>query len=402
MSFTFTSCDSWLDVNNNVDAPDYVSEELYLAGIISSLGQAQYWDTRATSVLTQGMGTYNSIYSNFANNFYRKSQDDAAETFRVVYWQHGMNLENMINQSIEHEFWTLAGIGYAIKAYGWDMLTKLHGDLPMKQAYEPGRLSHDYDYQDEIYTQIREWANTAIEYLEMDDQSGRLASIKEVDLMYGGNKDKWIKFAHSVIVRNLSSLTNKNNFTSEYAQELISHAALAFTSNEDNATVYRLGGGNSAQYSYYNNSWGVCRGTGTDGYYAHDFLVQVMTGTMPVYNEDTGDKVKAAEDPVTKEVSKIYPFELAPKQYCADTSKAPGHFDPRVTAKISTLDARYYQNMDNIDSIKSWNYYGGGFTSYQGPINYAPNLWGTRSGYNSNASYDGTGRWSQQRHHCSL
>ena len=24
MSFTFTSCDSWLDVNKNVDAPDYI------------------------------------------------------------------------------------------------------------------------------------------------------------------------------------------------------------------------------------------------------------------------------------------------------------------------------------------------------------------------------------------
>ena len=393
MSFTFSSCESWLDVNKNIDAPDYVQEDLYLAGILSALGQGNYWDIRATSVLSQGMGTYNSYYSQYANNFYGKSRDDAAEMWRVVYWHHGMNLENMINQSLENEFYTLAGIGYAIKAFGWDMLTKLHGELPMKQAYEPGRLSHDYDYQDEIYTQIREWANTAIEYLEMDDQSGMESTLKDADLMYGGNKEKWIKFAHATIVRNLSSLTNKNNFTSEYAQMLIDHAALAFTSNEDNATIYRLGGGNSAQYSSYNNSWGVCRGTGTDGFYAHDFLVQVMTGTMPVYNEDTGDKVKAAEDPETGKISEIYPFELAPKQYCADTSKAAGHFDPRVTAKIGTLDARYYTDMDNVDSIKSWIYYGGSFTSQTGPVGSAANLWGSRTGYNSSASYDGTGRW---------
>ena len=39
-----------------------------------------------------------------------------------------------------------------------------------------------------------------------------------------------------------------------------------------------------------------------------------------------------------------YPFALAPKQYVADTSKEAGHFDPRVTAKIGTLDAKYYTN----------------------------------------------------------
>ncbi len=393
MSFTFTSCDSWLDVNNNVDAPDYVQEDLYLAGILSALGQGNYYDIRATSVLSHGMGTYNSSYQYYASHFHYKSTDSAAEMWRVVYWLHGMNLENMINQALEKESYRLAGIGYAIKAFDWDMLTKLHGEVPMKQAYEAGRLSHDYDYQDEVYTQIREWANTAIEYLQMEDNTDYGNRLKDADLMYAGDASKWIKFAHSVIVRNLSSLTNKNDFTSAYAQDLITHAGLAMSSNEDNATVYRLGGGNEAQFSSYNNCWGVNRGTGTDKYYAHDFLVQVMTGTMPLYNEATGDKIQADPDPVTEEVSKIYPFALAPKQYVADTSKAKGHFDPRVTAKIGTLDARYYNNMDNVDSIKSWIYYGGSSTSYLGPINYAATLWGARSGYNSNSAYDGTGRW---------
>ena len=391
MSFTFTSCDSWLDVNNNVDAPDYISEDLYLAGILSALGQGVAYDVRATAPLSQTFGTTN--YTNYASHFYSKSSDAAAEMWRVVYWLHGMNLENMINQSIEKESWTLAGIGYAIKAYDWDMLTKLHGEVPMKQAYEPGRLSHDYDYQDEVYVQVREWANTAIEYLEMEDNTDYGSRLKDADIMYAGNKDKWLKFAHGVIVRNLASLTNKNDFASAYAQDLITHAGLAIAANADNATVFRSGGAGEAQFSAYNNCWGVYRGTTSDKYFASDFAVQVMTGTMPLYNKETGDKVKADPDPVTGEISKVYPFALAPKQYVADTSKAAGHFDPRVTAKIGTLDARYYTDMNNIDSIKSWVYYGGGFTSYSGPISTAANLWGTRTENNSSGTYDGDGRW---------
>ena len=391
MSFTFSSCDSWLDVNKNVDAPDYIQEDLYLAGILSALGQGNYYDIRATSALTQGFGTSN--YSSYAGHFHSKNSDSAAEMWRVVYWLHGMNLENMINQSLENESYRLAGIGYAIKAFDWDMLTKLHGDIPMKQAYEPGRLSHDYDYQDEVYTQVREWAETAIEYLEMEDNTDYGNRLKDADLMYGGDAAKWIKFAHSVIVRNLSSLTNKNNFASDYAQDLIAHAELAMSSNADNATVFRSGGGAEAQFSSYNNCWGVYRGVGSDSYWASDWTVQVMTGTMPVYDEATGDKLQAEPDPETDKISEIYPFVLAEKQYVADTSKAPGHFDPRVTAKIGTTDANKYVNMDNIDSIKSWIYYGGGFTGWAGPINSAANLWGTRSGYASSGSYDGHGRW---------
>ena len=391
MSFTFTSCDSWLDVNKSVDAPDYIQEDLYLAGILASLGQGVAYDVRATSALSQTFGTTN--YTNYAANYYNQSSDAAAEMWRVVYWLHGMNLENMINQSLATESWTLAGIGYAIKAYDWDMLTKLHGELPMKQAFEPGRLSHDYDYQDEVYTQVREWANTAIEYLEMEDNTDYGSRLKNADIMFAGNKDKWLKFAHGVIVRNLASLTNKNNFASDYAQDLIAHAELAMTINADNATIAMPGGAGEAQFSSYNNCWGVYRGTTSDKYFASDFAVQVMTGTMPVYDEVSGDKVKADPDPETGEISKIYPFVIAEKQYVADTSKAAGHFDPRVTAKIGTLDANTYVNMDNIDSIKSWIYYGGSFTGYDGPIANAANLWGTRSYNNSNGTYDGDGRW---------
>lgn len=80
-----------------------------------------YYDLRALCPLTQMMGT--SSYKNFANNYYTAASDGGGEAWRMVYWNQGMNLENMINQSEAAENWTLAGIGYAIKAYSWDILT---------------------------------------------------------------------------------------------------------------------------------------------------------------------------------------------------------------------------------------------------------------------------------------
>ena len=53
------------------------------------------------------------------------------------------------------------------------MLTKEHAELPMKQAYVDELLSHDYDYQKDVYKQVREWAYKAIELLEKEDNIKR-------------------------------------------------------------------------------------------------------------------------------------------------------------------------------------------------------------------------------------
>lgn len=390
LTFVNTSCDDYLDVNKNVDAPDYIDATLYLPGVLSAW-QGCYWDIRAIGPLTQMFGT--NGYTSFANNYYSAGSDAAGEMWRVTYFLQGYNLENMINQAMEDEAWTLVGIGYAIKSYSWDYLTKMHGEAPLTDAFVPGLLAHSYDQQSAIYTQIRQWAADAISYLEREDTFAYGTALRNGDLVYAGDKTKWIKFAHGVIVRNLSSLSNKTNFVADYAQELLDHAALALQSTDDDANMRRDGGGADAQFTAYNNAWGVYRGF-LDGYWAHDFAVQTLTGTLPEYDQTTGDKMDAEPKPGEDDVDENFPFKLASKQIITDTSKEVGHFDPRMVARIGTLDDRYYKNIDNEDSIKARIYYGSTFTSYSGPIGTAANLWGTRTGaYNSSGTYDGQGRW---------
>ena len=393
--FNFTACQKYLDVNTNQDAPDYVEAGLYLPGILSAY-QGFYWDIRALGPLTQMMGT--SSYTNFAGHYYNAGSDAAGEMWRMTYWLQGMNLENMINQSIEAEQWTLAGIGYAIKAFSWDCIAKYHADAPITQAYEPGRLAHDYDYEYTLMEKSREWAEEAIKYLEMEDNSDYGTYLSKGDLVYKGDKAKWLKFAHSVIVTDLAALTNKKDFSEKYAQDLLKHAALAMESNADNFTVARGGGGADAQFSAYNNFWGTTRQNLTNGYWQSDFIVEIMTGTVPQYDEATGDKVKLAEGKTSKRTK----FELNPKQIICDTTKVAGHYDPRAAAKLSTTDGQYYnfvtaesqpeKEAERIAAIKNWVYNGSGFTSATGPNGTAPNLYGFRAATPS-TTVEGSGRW---------
>lgn len=378
-------CKKYLDVNRNVDAPDYVEAHLYLPGIQQAY-EGFYWDIRALGPLTQMMGT--TSYTTFATHYYSLGSDAGGEIWRSVYWLQGMNLENLINQSEAAENWTLAGIGYAMKAYSWDIMTKVHGDLPMKQAFVPGRLSHDYDYQDEIYPQVREWAYKAVELLERQDNTNYGNKISANDYIYGGDKAKWIKFAYAVIVKNLASLSNKTDFKTKYAQELIDAAGKSFQSSADDAVVKIAGGSQSAPYSSYNNFWGTARGNLGYSYFQHEYAVQVFTGTVPKYDESTGDKYPVAG-------SLYSPYELAEKQIISDTLvNEAGHFDPRVTVKLSTASNPNFLNISHVDSVKNYRYFGGSTTSAAGPIGTAPTYYGRNVAPTfTGAAHDGIGKW---------
>jgi len=111
-----------------------------------------------------------------------------------------------------------------------------------------------------------------------------------------------------------------------------------------------------------------------------------MTGTVPLYDQETGDKVKAPE------ASAWTKWELNPEQIICDTSKETGHYDPRAAAKLSTVDGQYYDKMSDKEAIKDWVYFGSGFTGTTGPNGTAPNLYGFRNATPS-TSVEGSGRW---------
>lgn len=384
-----TACEDYLDVNKNVDAPNYVDAYLYLAGIQQAY-QGFYYDVRATAPLTQMMGTTAAHFSQYADNYIPAvGRDEGGEIWRATYFLQGVNLENLIRQSEEAEEWTLAGIGYAMKAYSWDQLTKMHADLPLTDAFVPGLLSHNYNYQSEIYPQVREWAYKSVEYLEKEDATNYGTKITANDYIYGGDKEKWIKFAYGVIVRNLASLSNKTDFTTAYAQDLIDAAGKSFVTSGDDATLRVAGGSAAAPYSDFNNFWGTTRGNLSYNYFQHEYAVQVFTGTVPKYDEATGNKIPAAGNA-------YYPYELADKQIIADTSviTKDGHYDPRVAVKLGTVDDPTFEAIDNAEAIKKHTYYGGTFTGKVGPIGTAPSFYGrTVSSTNTGIKSDGMGRW---------
>lgn len=196
-----------------------------------------------------------------------------------------------------------------------------------------------------------------------------------------------------MLVRNLSSLSNKTNFVTDYAPELLDCAAKSFQSAEDDAVLRIAGGSQQAPYSGYNNFWGTARANLSYSYFQHEYAVQLFTGSVPKYDETNGEKIRT-------EQNSYYPYALAEKQIICDTLHAlAGHYDPRVAVKLATTSNAMYKNIDNVDSVKTYRFYGSTFLSASGPIGTAPSFYGRNrtsqfpTPENPLTSHDGIGRW---------
>ncbi|MBA4408934.1 MAG: SusD/RagB family nutrient-binding outer membrane lipoprotein [Bacteroidota bacterium] len=306
----FSSCtDTWLDVNKNVDAPDWVNPILRLGPVLASYEGIQF-DLRAAAPLSQYFSGTSTYVSNFGvSHSYIAGSDAAGESWRMTYWLQGMNVENIINDSRDLGQFRLAGIGLTVKAYSWHILASLHGDIPVKDAYVPGLLSHNYDSQEYAFSKVRSWARQAIAEFEKADATIYPASLSTADLIYKGDAAKWKKFAYAVLARNYIAMSKKNV---AYLDSAVICADLSFASASDDPSLTFQATGVSSTSNFF----GVLRGNLTNVFAQSDYITQVMTGTIPNYSASG-----AIEG-------------LSPYQMVTDTAT----LDPRAILLLGTLD----------------------------------------------------------------
>ncbi|HRZ98626.1 MAG TPA: SusD/RagB family nutrient-binding outer membrane lipoprotein, partial [Paludibacter sp.] len=359
--FIASSCDDYLDVNKNIDTPDWVEPNLRLAPILSGF-TSNYWDARIIAPMSQYLNGSTVLGATYGAQMYYAPTSDYAETFKMVYWIWGQNLEDMINDGKKLNQPLYAGIGLALKAYGWYQMTSIHGELPCKQFLDPGRTVFDYDSQEYIYSQSRQWAKEAIDILSKADATVYPASLKNNDLMYKGDKSKWLKFAYGVLAKNYITISGKNV---AYLDSAITAVNNSMTSQADDATVINAGGSVSAQVNFF----GVLRGNLSTALNQSDYMVDLMTGKVKLFDTNTGNLVTSGGVD-----------QLMAKQYITDTLT----LDPRAICYFGTTDTM--PNDLNSINLKTYKFVG----TKPGQASQVT-LFGTTAA--PSAATSGIGRW---------
>ena len=126
------------------------------------------------------------------------------------------------------------------KVCAMNRVTDAYGPIPYSEIGISGKIQVPYDTQADVYRQMFDELDEAIEMLTAHSSEAITAS---TDPVYEGSAEKWCKFANSMKLR-LAMRVVYTDFTSskgktprQLAEEAVSNKVGVFTSNSDNAKL---------------------------------------------------------------------------------------------------------------------------------------------------------------------
>lgn len=264
------SCKDFLDVNQNPNAPQEVTANLYLPPMLHWMVTSPQFDGRFVGRYTQQWTFPSTVLTTWDRMGYDPSSDNGAQQWRDVYWSLGQNLVDMMNKAEAEERWDLLGVGYILKAWGWQVLTDLHGEIIIKEAINQNTFSFNYDTQEFAYQEVQRLLNEAITLLQRTDGRVDATYLGRTDKIYNGDRTKWLKLAYGMLAMNLNHYTNKAAYR---PADVIAAVDKSFAGNADDALLTY-----PATQNDDTNFWGRTRNNLTP-YRQTQFVVNLMNGT---------------------------------------------------------------------------------------------------------------------------
>jgi len=272
-----TGCEQFLDVNTNPNGPTAVSANLYLSPMLHWMVTSPQYDGRFVGRYTQEWTLPGTSLSTWDRMGYDPSSDNGAQQWRDVYWSLGQNLVDMTAKAEAEQRWDLLGVALILKAWGWQVLTDLHGEIIIREAFDVSRTKFDYDTQDFAYQEVQRLLDSAIVLLRRTDGAVDAAYLGRSDKIYNGNRLKWLKLAHGMLALNLNHLSKKTTGPFTYDPlRIMREVDSSFASNADDAVLAYPG--TSTDFADY-NFWGRTRNNIT-GYRQTRFILGLMDSTQ--------------------------------------------------------------------------------------------------------------------------
>ncbi|MBI5857306.1 MAG: SusD/RagB family nutrient-binding outer membrane lipoprotein [Sphingobacteriales bacterium] len=281
------SCTKKIDeAFTNPNASSKVPIETLLPGIIGNFVGSSSAQGSAYGTANDGLyiGRYLQFWAtNTTGNQFDQmggatgASDLLGSIWAMNYYGMGENLNKMIKWGIEDEKWNYVGVGYAIRAWAWLTLTDTYGEAILRQAFDPTRLTFDYDPQVDFYTEVRRLCHLALNYLDMTGPNVTQANLALGDAyFYNGDVSKWKKFVYSVLARSFHHFTNKPALYQ--SDSVIYYCNIGITTNADNAAAKFANTGLTGTSNFYgpfrSNVGALRQGR---------FMSDLMTGLNPMF-----------------------------------------------------------------------------------------------------------------------
>ncbi|MCK5907943.1 MAG: SusD/RagB family nutrient-binding outer membrane lipoprotein, partial [Flavobacteriales bacterium] len=243
-----TSCEKFLDVNDDQDRPFTSTPDSLLPAVIGNLAVSHYDHGETTAYFTQQVATF-SGWSKY------KDRWDYVDANRIAQWRRhyhdiGINAMHVIESSEElgnaDNYIAVAKICYASSTL---MTSDLFGDIAYDEAFK-GKPYAKYDDNAYVYGKVMEGLDKAISMID-GISSTQLEMTYKQDNVFGGDLAMWKAYALALKARLSLHLTP--NVNSDYST-VISYAEAALNAGFEN-TAYDYSKGDPSEL-YQVNQWG--------------------------------------------------------------------------------------------------------------------------------------------------
>lgn len=265
LALTATSCSDFLDVNIDPNSP--VQENLNLeaklpAALVTS---ANYEATTLNQIggLWGGYwGTSNEGFTAFSSlkNYNGLAIRDSRDGINV--WEANYaNLfyyEQILLQANEEGNAFYAGIAKIMKAYHFFILVDFYNNVPFKDGLKGSAFLHPtYDNGKDIYEWSIDMINEGI-----DDIKAAVVRPAKDDVLFAGDKTKWVQFANTLKLRALltqSAVATQDTYVKQQLTRIVQEGSGFITQDAavNPGFVNSTGKMNPFYETYYRNNAGV-------------------------------------------------------------------------------------------------------------------------------------------------
>lgn len=193
------SCEAWLDVNENPNAPSEVEFETVLPSGISSVAYvlggkyqvlgalwSQHWTQSLGASQYAGLDSYDINSSSFDDNQWGELYSGSLKA-----------LEYVRIESSKEEEWNYYLIATVMQAFTFQLLADLYDEIPFSEALQGDelKLTPGFEKGQDIYDSLIVRLDMAMQKdLDKDDLSDPVSN----DLLFNGDMDAWVEFANTL------------------------------------------------------------------------------------------------------------------------------------------------------------------------------------------------------------
>lgn len=201
VAMTFSACDDFGDLNTDPTQADQIDPNFKLTNIQLRISGERYENWRTNLIYSSTMMQHLAALPTYwVGDKYLLNTGYSTSMWERYYPNISKNIEDLLVQVCDDpEEVNLCAITRITRVFMYHRLTDLYGDIPYSEAGKgvtEGIVTPVYDPQQEIYADMLNELQEAAAQLDASQPS-----FGSGDLIYGGDIEKWRKFAYSMMLR---------------------------------------------------------------------------------------------------------------------------------------------------------------------------------------------------------